>query len=84
MARLEEHAFMSNAMPCNSIPFLRRIIEIMEENKTNNFEALPEEARLAAEACLWIVNAQLYGEMSTIDMSDVFYKLYKKASYGIF
>ena len=66
----EEHAFQSECFPCNSIPFLTRLREILDENKTNGLAILPDDAKLKARACMWVLMGQLYGQMATIDLSD--------------
>ena len=70
MAMLEDRAFLMETFPCNSIPFLRRLREILDEGKTNGLAILPDDAKLKARACMWVLMGQLYGQMATIDLSD--------------
>jgi len=72
---LEEHAFMSEAFPCNSIPFLTRLRELLNETQTNGLAYLSEEGKLKARACMWILMAQLYGQTATINLSEEWYSL---------
>jgi len=67
---LEEHAFMSECFPCNSIPFLTRLRELLTESQTNGLTYLSEDGKLKARACMWILMAQLYGQMATINLSQ--------------
>ena len=46
----EEHAFMSESFPCNAIPFLTRIREILDKGNTNAFDSLSAEGKLKAVA----------------------------------
>lgn len=70
MAMLEDKAFLSETFPCNSIPFLARLRGILDESKTNGLAYLPDDARLKARACMWILIAQLYGQMEVIDLGQ--------------
>jgi len=66
----EEHAFMSESFPCNAIPFLTRIREILDKGNTNAFDSLSAEGKLKARACMWILLGQLYGQTATINLSE--------------
>ena len=67
---LEEEAFMSKSFPCNSIPFLTRLRELLNESQTNGLAYLEEEDKLKARACMWILLGQLYGQLATINLSE--------------
>lgn len=71
----EEQAFNSPCFPCNSLPFLRRIGEILEENSTNGLGALQGEANVKARACMWVLMGQLYGQMAEIDLCEEWERL---------
>jgi len=77
MAMLEDRAFLMETFPCNSIPFLRRLREILDESKTNSFQLLPDDAKLKARACMWVLMGQLYGQMATIDLGQEWQALRK-------
>ena len=64
----EERAFSGDALPCNSLPFLNRIREILEESGTNGLRGLAGEAEVNVRACMWVLNGQLYGQVATIDL----------------
>jgi len=68
---MEEHAFAESSLPVNSIPFLNRLKEILEEYKTNSLKTLPpsSEYHLKARAVLWVLNAQVFGQVAEIDMN---------------
>jgi len=72
---LEEFAFMSNDLPCNSIPFLTRLHELLDEAQTNELAELPEEGKLKARACMWVLMTQAYGQTATIDLSEEWHSL---------
>jgi hypothetical protein len=75
MAMLEEQAFLSECFPCNSIPFLTRLREILDEGKTNGLAYLPDDAKLKARACMWILMAQLYGQFAVLDLNHEWLEL---------
>ena len=71
----EEYAFQSTCLPCNSIPFLNRLLEILKERETNSLELLRNsetaENRVAlrrAKAVMWVLLSQLYGQLSHVDL----------------
>jgi len=72
----EEYAFDSPSLPCNTFPFLGRIGEILETNKVNNFEPLSASERIKVRGCMWVLMAQLYGQMATIDLTNEWYNLH--------
>jgi len=57
----EELALFREALPVNSIPFLNRIREILDENKTNSLDALKGIESDKAKACLFMLALQAYG-----------------------
>jgi len=71
----EEEAFLSECFPCNSIPFLRRLREILDESKTNSFQLLPDDTKLKARGCMWILMAQLYGQFAVLDLNHEWLEL---------
>ena len=80
MAMLEDRAFLVETFPCNSIPFLRRLREILDEGKTNGLAYLPDDAKLKARACMWVLLGQLYGQMAVIDLGQEYQALCKAVS----
>lgn len=68
----EEHAFKSEAFPCNAFPFLRRMRELLDEAETNNIEVLANdpEKYYAFHACLLIINQMTFGQLSNINLGD--------------
>lgn len=73
-----EKAFNESAMPCNSLPFIRRIKEILYENHCNNFDALPEEERQKVKACFFVLLSQLFGQLFKVDAMNLFIELEKE------
>ena len=68
----EEYAFSWDSMPVNSIPFITRLREVLDEAKTNSLDSVSKigEASLKARALLWILNTQYFGQIATIDMTE--------------
>ena len=79
----EEHAFASPCLPCNSLPFLTRLREILDESGTNSLQSVKDtDAGMKAQACLWVLNAQLYGQLATVDLFVEWDELYKAMIAG--
>lgn len=77
----EERAFLSDSIPVNAYPFLNRMVSILREKNCNNFPSLPEEAKVDFKACLWVLNAQVYGQAGTINQSAEWTKLSQAVGY---
>jgi hypothetical protein len=58
-----------SAFPCNPIPFANGIAELV---RTNGPDAIQTRD---AKRILWILMAQAYGQMATIDLVDEWDKL---------
>ena len=56
-----EHAFMSDSLPCNPLPFLNRMNEIIKEKGTGAVTS-PEY-----QACLHVINMQSHGSLYRIE-----------------
>jgi hypothetical protein len=90
----EEHAFAESALPPNSIPFINRLKEVLDEARTNSLETVAiyrtlkdkrqEEAGWKARALLWVLNAQYFGQLAMIDMSREWDELDKAHKAGKF
>ena len=63
----EERAFRLDSFPCNSLPFLRRVGELLGEQKTNSLESARDNYDV--RACMLILNQQLFGQLAKIDLS---------------
>ncbi len=72
----EDTAMFSDYLPVNSLPFLRRMLEILEDCKANNPEALPPEVAKNFRRNLWLINAQTYGQIAKIDMQEEYNELH--------
>ncbi len=73
----EEQALFSEAFPCNSYPFLKRIEELLKENRTNSLMSLKGKELDKAKSCLFILIGQSYGQLFTIESIDEFERLSK-------
>lgn len=69
MANIEETIF-DDGLPVNSIAMANRLIEILRANKTNSFSSLPEPEKIKYKMCLWLINQQVYGQCTIVDMYD--------------
>lgn len=67
----EEHAFMSESLPCNPIPFLNRMIEIIKEKGTG---AVTNPRYVS---CLHILTMLTHGNMYNIDSYEIHQRLSK-------
>ena len=88
----EEHAFKSEAFPVNSIPFLTRLREVLDEAQTNSLQTvakLPigtvsEQYYWKARALLWVINGQFFGQLADINMSKEWDELNRAHNEGKF
>ena len=87
----EEYAFQSASLPCNSIPFLNRLLELLKERETNSLDLLRNsetaEDRVAlrrAKAVMWVLLSQLYGQASTVDLYAEYDELNRLYTQGVF
>ncbi len=71
----EEQALFSEAFPCNSYPFLKRIEKLLKENKTNSLISLKGKELDKAKSCLFILLGQAYGQLFQIDSIEEFERL---------
>jgi len=71
----EEQAFLCESLPCNAIPFLTRIREILDEGNTNVFDSLSAENKVKVRACMWVLMSQLYGQFAVLDLNHEWLEL---------
>ncbi len=69
-------AFACDAFPCNPRPFARSLDELIDDNGTAAIQS--DEAK----ALLWVLMAQAYGQMATIDLSAEWERLYDVNGLG--
>ncbi len=60
-----EESYNREILPCNPIPYLNRMIELINENGTQSIKTNKK-----VRGCLWVVMAQAYSGIATIDMSE--------------
>ncbi len=65
----EDTAFLSQAMPCNPLPFLNRMSELVKEYGTE--AAQTDEYK----ANMWILLCQSYGQLFRVDSYDEYVNL---------
>jgi len=66
---LEERAFLADAFPCNPRPFARRLDALVAERGTDAIQ-LDD-----CKAVLWVLMAQAYGQLATVDLCDEWSRL---------
>jgi len=69
--RREDQAFRSITFPINSLPFIKRLEEILDENETNSPESLPEGELHKFKANLHITLSQTFGQLYTVNAMDL-------------
>jgi len=65
------------SLPVNSLLYIRRLEEILRENKTNSIMCLKGEAMERAKACLMILMMHAYDQLFKIDSVDEYSRLKK-------
>lgn len=70
-----EQTVLSNGLPVNSLAMLSRLNELLAENKTNCLESCKSDIRV--KAVLWLLNYQVFGQLATIDMCDLWDEINK-------
>jgi hypothetical protein len=71
MLKREDTAMFSDGFPCNSRPFIKRMEEILEENRTSNPDSLDKVELAKYRANLFIVIAHCYGQLFHLDSLDI-------------
>ncbi len=64
-------AIESPSFPCNPIPFANGLADLVRDNGTDSIKSDD------AKRILWILMAQSYGQLATIDLCDEWDKLTK-------
>lgn len=64
-------AMFDSGFPCNPRPFLNGLHEFVKENGTDSIRSDD------AKQMLWVLMAQAYGQMSSIDLCDEWQRLYQ-------
>lgn len=71
----KDNAMFSDYLPVNTIPFLNRMLEILEEEKVNNPKYLTPEGLLRYKKNLWIVMSHTYNQVAKIDLPEEYRRL---------
>ncbi len=64
-------AMFSSSFPVNPLPFANGVFDLVKEQGTDAIKS--DEAKRV----LWVLMAQAYGQMATIDLSDEWDRLYQ-------
>ncbi len=70
-----DNAMFSDHLPVNTYPFLKRMMEILDENDTNNPDDLSEEEKRKFKKNLWMVMVHSYNQLAKIDLMDEYKEL---------
>lgn len=62
-------AMFATSLPCNPIPFARGLADLVSDNGTDSIKSDN------AKRVLWILIAQAYGEVATIDLCEEWSRL---------
>ena len=65
----EDTAFLSQAMPCNPMPFLNRMADLVREYGTDVTQTDEYKANM------WILLSQSYGQLFRVDSYDEYVNL---------
>lgn len=74
MKEIEDTIF-DNGMAVNCIVAANRLVEIMQENKTNCLKGV-EDPRI--RKTMWFLNSYVFGQMATINMASEWDALYRQ------
>jgi hypothetical protein len=75
-----EDTMCTESLPVNTIAMCNRLVEILRESDTNNAPSLCGKNDVGFKnfkKCLWLVNSQVYGQTTTINMMDEWSELCK-------
>jgi len=70
-----EDTVSQQLLPVNSIPVLNRIIELLMSFDANSLINPVVKNDTRVQKAMWLLNAQFYGSLATIDMFDEFNKV---------
>jgi len=65
-------AMFDTSFPCNPIPFARGLANFIKDNGTDSIKSDD------AKQMLWVLVAQAYGQMGTVDLSKEWTRLWEK------
>jgi len=72
-----EELLFSRVLPANSLCVLKRLEDILKENKTNSLLSLNGEAKDRAKACLMLLLIHSYGDLFVLNCVDEYSRLKK-------
>ncbi len=80
MTRFErlENAIFDTSFPCNAIPFARGVADYVREHGTDSVQSD------SVKRMLWILMAQSYGQMATIDLCAEWDRLNKSSGERLY
>ncbi len=70
-----ESTIKQDGLPVNSRAMLTRLNELLEEHGTNCLETDRARNDARVKAVLWLINGQVFGQLATIDMMELWKEL---------
>jgi hypothetical protein len=71
-----ENTIKYEVLPVNSKAMVNRLIELMDEEGTNCLQNMRCDLRV--KGVLWLLNQQVFGQLGTIDMFELWQELNEK------
>ena len=68
-----EDTVKDQGLPVNSKAMVSRLLELMDEGKTNCLCGMRNDLRV--KAVLWLLNGQVFGQLAIIDMTELWQEL---------
>lgn len=70
-----EETIKDQGLPVNSRAMIQRLIDLLEEHGTNCLETERARNDARVKAVLWLINGQVFGQVATIDMCNLWSEL---------
>ena len=70
MSKNIEETIFDDHLPVNTLVMLKRMREILDDNKTNSILSCRNDPRI--RKLMWLLNTQTYGQLSVIDLEAEF------------
>jgi hypothetical protein len=76
MANDIEYCAMMDSLPVNSKAMLARLNELMDQKETNCLAGIRDDWHV--KTVMWMLMSQVFGQLATIDMHDLWGQLYEE------
>ena len=74
---LEDHIF-SSSLPVNPLPFIKKMYLLLKESSITDPKKLSSRDYFIYRKCLWFLDQQVYGQLSTIDLKEVWILMWRE------